>query len=162
MPNEAPPIPRRLLARVDAISAERLEKRYGPVQALAGVTFSVRAGEVFGLLGQNGAGKSSTVRVLTTLTRPDSGRAFVAGHDIVREPNRVRRSIGYVPQESGVDREATGRENLVLQGRIQGVPGGELRRRVDELLDLVGIADAADRVVRGYLGDEAGLDIARS
>ena len=146
---------------MDAISAERLEKRYGPVQALAGVTFSVRAGEVFGLLGPNGAGKSTTVRVLTTLTRPDSGRAFVAGHDVVREPNRVRRSIGYVPQESGVDREATGRENLVLQGRIQGVPGSELRRRVDELLDLVGIADAADRVVRGYSGGmKRRLDIA--
>ena len=132
---------------MDAIVAERLQKRYGPVQALAGVTFSVRAGEVFGLLGPNGAGKSTTVRVLTTLTRPDAGRAFVAGDDVVRQPNRVRRSIGYVPQESGVDREATGRENLMLQGRIQGVPGGELRRRVDELLDLVGIADAADRVV---------------
>jgi ABC-2 type transport system ATP-binding protein len=149
------------VAAEDAIVAEALEKRYGPVQALAGVTFSVRAGEVFGLLGPNGAGKSTTVRVLTTLTRPDSGRAFVAGRDVVREPNRVRRSIGYVPQESGVDREATGRENLVLQGRIQGVPGGELRRRVDELLDLVGIADAADRVVRGYSGGmKRRLDIA--
>jgi ABC-2 type transport system ATP-binding protein len=146
---------------VDAIVAERLQKRYGPVQALAGVTFSVRAGEVFGLLGPNGAGKSTTVRVLTTLTRPDSGRAFVAGQDVVREPNRVRRSIGYVPQESGVDREATGRENLMLQGRIQGVPGGELRRRVDELLALIGIADAADRVVRGYSGGmRRRLDIA--
>jgi ABC-2 type transport system ATP-binding protein len=146
---------------VDAIVAEALEKRYGPVQALAGVTFSVRAGEVFGLLGPNGAGKSTTVRVLTTLTRPDSGRAFVAGHDVVREANRVRRSIGYVPQESGVDREATGRENLMLQGRIQGVPRDELQRRVDELLDLVGIADAADRVVRGYSGGmKRRLDIA--
>jgi ABC-2 type transport system ATP-binding protein len=146
---------------VDAIVAEGLEKRYGSVQALAGVTFSVRAGEVFGLLGPNGAGKSTTVRVLTTLTRPDAGRAFVAGHDVVREAVRVRRSIGYVPQESGVDREATGRENLVLQGRIQGVPRDELRRRVDELLDLVGIADAADRVVRGYSGGmKRRLDIA--
>jgi ABC-2 type transport system ATP-binding protein len=149
------------VAAEDAIVAKALEKRYGPVQALAGVTFSVRAGEVFGLLGPNGAGKSTTVRVLTTLTRPDSGRAFVAGHDVVREPNRVRRSIGYVPQESGVDREATGRENLMLQGRIQGVPGGELRRRVDELLDLVGISDAANRVVRGYSGGmKRRLDIA--
>jgi ABC-2 type transport system ATP-binding protein len=145
----------------DAIVAEGLEKRYGSVRALAGVTFSVRAGEVFGLLGPNGAGKSTTVRVLTTLTRPDAGRAFVAGHDVVREANRVRRSIGYVPQESGVDREATGRENLVLQGRIQGVPRDELRRRVDELLELVAIEDAADRVVRGYSGGmKRRLDIA--
>jgi ABC-2 type transport system ATP-binding protein len=149
------------VAAEDAIVAESLEKRYGSVRALAGVTFSVGAGEVFGLLGPNGAGKSTTVRVLTTLTRPDAGRAFVAGHDVVREANRVRRSIGYVPQESGVDREATGRENLMLQGRIQGVPRDELRRRVDELLDLVGIADVADRVVRGYSGGmKRRLDIA--
>ena len=149
------------MARADAIVADALEKRYGEVQALDGVSFSVAEGEVFGLLGPNGAGKSTTVRVLTTLTRPDAGRAFVAGHDVVREAVRVRRSIGYVPQESGVDREATGRENLMLQGRIQGVPRDELRRRVDELLDLVGIADAADRVVRGYSGGmKRRLDIA--
>jgi ABC-2 type transport system ATP-binding protein len=146
---------------VDAIVAEKLEKRYGKVQALSGVSFAVRGGEIFGLLGPNGAGKSTTVRVLTTLTKPDAGRALVAGHDVVREPNRVRRSIGYVPQESGVDREATGRENLLLQGRIQGVRRDELRRRVDELLELVGIADAADRVVRGYSGGmKRRLDIA--
>jgi len=146
---------------VDAIVAEGLEKRYGKVQALAGVTFSVRRGEIFGLLGPNGAGKSTTVRMLTTLTKPDAGRAFVAGHDVVREPNRVRRSIGYVPQESGVDREATGRENLMLQGRIQGMSGADLRARVDELLELVGIVEAADRVVRGYSGGmKRRLDIA--
>jgi ABC-2 type transport system ATP-binding protein len=146
---------------VDAIVADDLVKRYSSVQALAGVTFSVRSGEIFGLLGPNGAGKSTTVRVLTTLTKPDGGRAEVAGHDVVREPNRVRRSIGYVPQESGVDREATGRENLMLQGRIQGVARPELRRRVEELLELVGIEEAADRVVRGYSGGmRRRLDIA--
>ena len=146
---------------MDAIVAEGLRKRYGKVQALAGVTFSVGESEVFGLLGPNGAGKSTTVRVLATLTRPDEGRAEVAGHDVVRHPNRVRRSIGYVPQESGIDREATGRENLLLQGRIQSVPRDELRRRVDELLELVGLADAADRVVRGYSGGmKRRLDIA--
>lgn len=104
---------------------------------------------MFGLLGPNGAGKSTTVKVLATLTKPDSGRAEVAGHDVVREPDAVRRSIGYVPQSSGVDRDATGRENLTLQGRIQGMGGEELRRRVDALLELLGLADAADRVVRG-------------
>jgi ABC-2 type transport system ATP-binding protein len=146
---------------VDAIVAEGLEKRYEDVQALAGVSFRVRASEVFGLLGPNGAGKSTTVKVLTTLTRPDGGRAEVAGHDVVRDPNAVRRSIGYVPQSSGVDRDATGRENLTLQGHIQGMGGGELRARVDELLDLVGIADAADRVVRGYSGGmKRRLDVA--
>ena len=138
-----------------------LRRRYGKVQALDGVSFSVREGEVFGLLGPNGAGKSTTVRVLTTLTKPDAGRALVAGHDIVREPNRVRRSIGYVPQESGVDRYGTGRENLLLQGRVQGLRGPELRARANELLELVGIADAADRVVGGYSGGmKRRLDIA--
>jgi ABC-2 type transport system ATP-binding protein len=137
---------------VDAIAVEGLEKRYGEVQALAGVSFRVRAGEVFGLLGPNGAGKSTTVKVLTTLTTPDGGRAEVAGHDVVREPDAVRRSIGYVPQSSGVDRDATGRENLMLQGRVQGMSGRRLRDRVDRLLELLGIADAADRVVRGYSG----------
>jgi ABC-2 type transport system ATP-binding protein len=137
---------------VDAIVAEGLEKRYGDVQALAGVSFRVRAGEVFGLLGPNGAGKSTTVKVLTTLTAPNGGRAEVSGHDVVREPDEVRRSIGYVPQSSGVDRDATGRENLMLQGRVQGMSGRRLRDRVDRLLELLGIADAADRVVRGYSG----------
>jgi ABC-2 type transport system ATP-binding protein len=138
---------------VDAIVVEGLRKRYGgDVQALDGVSFSVRRGEIFGLLGPNGAGKSTTVRVLATLTVPDEGRAVVAGKDVVAEANAVRRSIGYVPQESGVDRNATGRENLMLQGRIQGMGGRELRGRVAELVELVGIADAADRIVRGYSG----------
>jgi len=137
---------------VDAIVAEGLEKRYQDVQALAGVSFSVRAGEVFGLLGPNGAGKSTTVKVLTTLTTPDRGRAEVAGHDVVREPDAVRRSIGYVPQSSGVDRDATGRENLLLQGHVQGMSGAKLKARVQHLLELLGLADAADRVVRGYSG----------
>ncbi len=146
---------------MDTIAVEGLEKRYGDVEALAGVSFSVREGEVFGLLGPNGAGKSTTVRILCTLTRPDAGRAEVAGHDVLRSPGAVRRSIGYVPQESGVDTYGTGRENLTLQGRVQGLRGQALRRRVDELLELVGISDAADRVVKGYSGGmKRRLDIA--
>ena len=146
---------------MDAIVACELRKRYGQVQALDGVSFRVRSGEVFGLLGPNGAGKSTTVKVLATLTKPSSGRAEVAGHDVVREPDEVRRSIGYVPQSSGVDRDATGRENLLLQGRIQGMSGHKLEERVNELLDLLGIADAADRVVRGYSGGmKRRLDVA--
>jgi len=134
---------------VDAIVVDELRKRYGNVQALEGVSFAVRAGEVFGLLGPNGAGKSTTVKVLATLTKPDAGRAEVAGHNVVREPNAVRRAIGYVPQSSGVDRDATGRENLILQGRVQGMSGRALETRVAELLDLLGLAPSADRVVRG-------------
>ena len=146
---------------MDAIVAEDLHKRYKAVQALDGVSFSVRDGEVFGLLGPNGAGKSTTVRVLTTLTRPDSGRALVAGEDVARHPNRVRHLIGYVAQDSGVDWEATGRENMLLQGRIHGMAGTPLHKRVDELLELVGLADSGDRVARGYSGGmKRRLDIA--
>jgi ABC-2 type transport system ATP-binding protein len=146
---------------VDAIVVDGLRKRYGEVQALDGATFSVREGEIFGLLGPNGAGKSTTVRVLVTLTQPDAGTATVAGHDAVRNAGAVRRAIGYVPQESGVDRRATGRENLQLQGRVYGMKRGALRRRIDELLEIVGIADAADRTVDGYSGGmRRRLDIA--
>jgi ABC-2 type transport system ATP-binding protein len=146
---------------VDAIVVSELRKSYGEVQALDGVSFAVHEGEVFGLLGPNGAGKSTTVRVLVTLTHPDSGSASVNGHDVVRKPDTVRRSIGYVPQDSGVDQYGTGRENLMLQGRVQDMGGDDLRRRVDELLDLVGIADAADRIVKTYSGGmRRRLDIA--
>ncbi|HUK97641.1 MAG TPA: ATP-binding cassette domain-containing protein [Gaiellaceae bacterium] len=146
---------------MDAIVVSELRKSYGEVQALDGVSFAVREGEVFGLLGPNGAGKSTTVRVLVTLTHPDSGSASVNGHDVVRKADTVRRSIGYVPQDSGVDQYGTGRENLMLQGRVQDMGGDDLRRRVDELLDLVGIADAADRIVKTYSGGmRRRLDIA--
>ena len=127
---------------MDAIVVDGLRKRYGDVQALDGATFSVPEGEIFGLLGPNGAGKSTTVRVLVTLTQPDAGAATVAGHDAIRDAGAVRRAIGYVPQESGVDRRATGRENLQLQGRVYGMKRADLRRRIDELLEIV--ADAAD------------------
>jgi ABC-2 type transport system ATP-binding protein len=146
---------------VDAIAVEGLEKRYGEVQALAGVSFVVHEGEVFGLLGPNGAGKSTTVRVLATLTRPDAGRAEIAGKDVLREPGEVRRRFGYVAQESGIDTYATGRENLTLQGRVQGLGGAKLRSRVDTLFELMGLSDAADRVVSGYSGGmKRRLDIA--
>ena len=137
---------------MDAIAVDGLRKHYGDVQALDGVSFSVREGEIFGLLGPNGAGKSTTVRVLVTLTHPDEGSASVGGYDVVRDAGPVRRTIGYVPQESGIDRRATGRENLVLQGRVHGMSGRALRERVEELLGVVGITDAADRIVEGYSG----------
>ena len=146
---------------MEAIVVDDLHKRYGAVQALDGVTFGVREGEVFGLLGPNGAGKSTTVRVLVTLTKPDSGSASVQGHDVLRQQTAVRKAIGYVPQDSGVDQFGTGRENLMLQGRVRGMGGRALRERTDELLHLVGIADAADRIVRNYSGGmRRRLDIA--
>ena len=146
---------------MEAIVVDELRKRYGEVQALDGVSFNVREGEVFGLLGPNGAGKSTTVRVLVTLTHADEGTAAVAGHDVRREPNAVRHSIGYVPQDSGVDQFGTGRENLMLQGRVQGMSGRDLRQRAEGLLQLVGIEEAADRIVRTYSGGmRRRLDIA--
>ena len=146
---------------MEAIAVSELHKRYGDVHALDGVSFAVHEGEVFALLGPNGASKSTTVRVLVTLTHPDSGSATVSGHDVLREADTVRRSIGYVPQDSGVDQFGTGRENLTLQGRVQGMSGGDLHGRVTELLELVGIADAADRIVKTYSGGmRRRLDIA--
>src|SRR5215211_9336475 len=143
------------------IEASALKKDYGEVRALDGITFAVEPGTIFGLLGPNGAGKSTTVKVLTTLARPDSGEARVAGHDVLSEPGRVRRAIGVVAQRSGVDRDLTGRENVKLQGHLQGMRGRELDRRTDDLLEQFGLADAARRVARTYSGGmQRRLDIA--
>src|SRR6187401_828221 len=118
----------------NAIEAHGLEKTYGDVRALDGLTFAVEHGRIFALLGPNGAGKSTVVRVLTTLTRPSAGRARVAGHDVLDERDRVLGAIGVVAQRPSVDADATGRENLVLQGALYGLRGRELEHRVDELL----------------------------
>jgi ABC-2 type transport system ATP-binding protein len=143
------------------IEANDLKKDYGQVRALDGIGFEVAPGTIFGLLGPNGAGKSTTVKVLTTLARPDAGEATVAGHDVLRDPRQVRRSIGVVAQRSGVDRDLTGRENLKLQGHLQGMRGRELDARVDQLLEDFGLADAARRVARTYSGGmQRRLDIA--
>jgi len=136
-----------------AIAAVDLVKEYpGGVRALDGVSFEVGEGEVFALLGPNGAGKTTTVRILTTLSRPTSGSANVAGADVAREPSIVRRSIGVVSQQSGLDPTATGRENLVLQGRFFGLGGRTLNRRVDELLAMVGLTESAGRAAGTYSG----------
>jgi ABC-2 type transport system ATP-binding protein len=143
------------------IEASELRKDYGEVRALDGIGFEVAPGTTFGLLGPNGAGKSTTVKVLTTLARPGSGEARVAGHDVLRNAGKVRRSIGVVAQKSGVDRDLTGRENLKLQGHLQGMRGRELKGRIDELLERFGLAESARRVARGYSGGmQRRLDIA--
>ena len=145
-----------------AIEADGLVKTYpGDVRALDGLSLAVPAGTIFALLGPNGAGKSTTVRILTTLSRADSGVALVAGHDVVRDPAAVRRLIGVVGQRTGGDVEATGAENLRLQGRIHGLRGRELSTRVDALLEQFGLAGAAGRLVRTYSGGmQRRLDIA--
>jgi|SRR5579862_3772987 len=144
------------------IEAHELRKRYPPdVQALDGLGLGVEEGTIFALLGPNGAGKSTTVRILTTLTEPDSGEARVAGHDVLADPQRVRHSIGVVGQKHGCDPEATGRENLMLQGAIYDLPGRELRRSVAEALDRFDLAHAADRAAKTYSGGmQRRLDIA--
>jgi ABC-2 type transport system ATP-binding protein len=145
-----------------AIEALDLRKSYPPdVQALDGLSLAVPAGTIFGLLGPNGAGKSTTVRILTTLSRPDAGSARVAGIDVLTEPVRVRHAIGVVAQKHGLDPEATGRENLVLQGECHGITGADLRARVAEALERFGLADAADRQAKTYSGGmQRRLDLA--
>jgi ABC-2 type transport system ATP-binding protein len=145
-----------------AITADGLTKRYpGDVTALDGLSFEVAAGTIFGLLGPNGAGKSTAVKVLTTLSRPDAGSATVAGIDVLRDPKRVRRTIGTVGQNIAVDPDATGRENLQLTGRIHGLGGAQLRGRIDELLARFALGDAADRIARTYSGGmQRKLDVA--
>ncbi len=147
---------------MDAIVVDGLEKTYGKdVRALDGIRFSVREGEVYGLLGPNGAGKSTTVRILVTLSKPDAGSATVAGFDVVREAARVRGSIGYVAQKQGVDPAATARENLLLQGRVQGLGGGALERRVDDLLDRFTLGEKRDALARTMSGgQQRRLDVA--
>ncbi len=145
-----------------AIEAQGLVKVYPPgVRALDGVDLRVSAGDIHALLGPNGAGKSTTVKILTTLSRPTAGSAHVLGSDVVRQPDRVRRSIGVVGQNAAVDPEATGRENMHLQGRLYGMAGGPLRRRVDELLAAFGLTEYADRVVKTWSGgNRRKLDVA--
>jgi len=146
----------------NAIEAHGLVKTYrGDVRALDGVSLAAEEGSVFGLLGPNGAGKSTAVKILTTLSRPDAGEAFVAGHDVLRHPARVRLAIGCVAQKSGLDLQATGRENLFLQGRVYGMRGRALRARAQELIERLGLADAADRTVKTYSGGmQRKLDVA--
>jgi ABC-2 type transport system ATP-binding protein len=149
----------------EAIVTEDLRKtfasRKGPVEAVRGVSISVGAGEIFGLLGPNGAGKTTTLRMLTTLLPIDAGTATVAGFEVNSHPKQVRERIGYVSQLGGADELATGRENLILQGRLYGAPLSEVRPRVDELTNVLDLAEFADRRVKTYSGGQRRrLDVA--
>ncbi len=135
--------------------------RQGVIKAVDGVDLSVKRGEVFGFLGPNGAGKTTTLRVLTTLLPPDFGQAIVAGFDVSKQPDQVRRHIGYVGQAGGSDRPATGRENLILQGRLCDMPEADVKARAEELIDVLDLKEFADRIVYTYSGGQRRrLDVA--
>jgi ABC-2 type transport system ATP-binding protein len=150
-----------------ALSAVELVKSYPGgrgkprVRALDGLSLEVGAGTVFALLGPNGAGKSTTVKILTSLSRPDSGSAFVAGVDVLRRPDAVRHAIGLVSQKASSDPMATVRENLLLAGRIQGLPRSAARSRADELISRFALDEAAGRLAKNLSGGTARkLDVA--
>jgi ABC-2 type transport system ATP-binding protein len=126
--------------------------RAGTVEAVAGVDLGVAEGDIFGFLGPNGAGKTTTLRILATLLPPTSGRATVAGFDVARRPDQVRRRIGYVAQSGGSYRGATGREELVIQGRLFDLGTRDARVRAQDILDALDLADAADRPCSTYSG----------
>jgi ABC-2 type transport system ATP-binding protein len=149
----------------DIISTTDLRKsfksRSGTVDAVRGVSFYVSRGEIFGFLGPNGAGKTTTMRMLTTLLPVESGSAVVAGFDVARQPKRVRTRIGYVSQLGGADELATGRENMLLQGRLYGASKARVAPRADALAHLLDLAEFADRKVSTYSGGQRRrLDIA--
>lgn len=123
------------------IKVNGLEKRFGDRTVVRGVTFHVGRGEVFGLLGPNGAGKTTTLRMLSTTMKPTKGTASVAGYDVVREPEQVRAKLGVLPMDPGLYGRLTAAENLRYYGRLCGLSGGELERRIDELLDWLGLSE---------------------
>lgn len=134
------------------IEAHDLRKRFGETQALDGLGLAAEQGTVLGVLGPNGAGKSTAIRILTTLSAPDGGTARVAGFDVVHEQSAVQRSIGVVAQDATLDEVLTGRQNLVMVGRLGRLSGSAARLRATELLEQFDLVDAGDRVVKGYSG----------
>src|SRR5215216_1629601 len=146
-----------------AIEASGLVKTFGDVRAVDGVDLAVRRGSVYGVLGPNGAGKTTTIRMLATLLQPDAGEARVLGHDIVREADAVRGLVSLTGQMASVDEDLTGRENLILLGRLLGLKRADAKTRAAELLDAFGLSEAAGKLVKHYSGGmRRRLDIAAS
>ncbi len=151
------------MAITPIIDVDRLTKDFKRLRAVDGVSFSVVPGEIFGFLGPNGAGKTTTVRMLCTLTRPTSGSAQVAGYDIVREQDNVRRAIGIIFQEPSLDDRLTAKENLRFHGLVYRVPRGELTERITAGLEWMELADRGDELVRNFSGGmKRRLEIARA
>jgi ABC-2 type transport system ATP-binding protein len=144
------------------VEVSGLTKSYGDIEAVRGIDFEVAAGETFGFLGPNGAGKSTTIKILCTLARPTSGRASVAGHDVVRERDAVRRNIGLVFQDTTLDNYLTGAQNLRFHAELYAVPSPAVEPRMKQVLDMVGLWDRRDSLVSTYSGGmQRRLEIAR-
>jgi ABC-2 type transport system ATP-binding protein len=144
-----------------SIETKSLTKSFSDVIAVNDVSFSVEKGEIFGFLGPNGAGKSTTMMILTTLLKPTSGEALISGFDVTANPKKVRENIGYVQQETTVDEYLTGRENLLLQAKLNHIPKNEIKKRIDEVLELIELVDKQDQAVVTYSGGmRKRLDIA--
>ncbi|MBA4459278.1 MAG: ATP-binding cassette domain-containing protein [Nitrosopumilaceae archaeon] len=144
-----------------SIETKSLSKSFGDVKAVDDISFYVESGEIFGFLGPNGAGKSTTMMILTTLLKPTSGHALVSGFDVRRNPKQVREKIGYVQQETTVDEYLTGRENLLLQARLNHIPKDQIDSRIDEVLELIELSDKQNEPVVTYSGGmRKRLDIA--
>lgn len=144
-----------------SIETRSLSKSFGPVAAVDDISFTVNTGEIFGFLGPNGAGKSTTMMILTTLLKPTSGQALVSGFDVLTQAKKVRQNIGYVQQESTVDEYLTGRENLLLQARLNHIPKNQINKRIDDILELIELSDKQNDPVVTYSGGmRKRLDIA--
>ena len=146
---------------LNSIETKSLTKSFGDLKAVDDISFNVENGEIFGFLGPNGAGKSTTMMILTTLLKPTSGQALVSGFDVKTNPKQVRQKIGYVQQESTVDEYLTGRENLLLQARLNHIPKDLIKERIDEVLELIELSDKQNNAVVTYSGGmRKRLDIA--
>ncbi len=144
-----------------SIETKSLSKSFGDLKAVDDISFNIESGEIFGFLGPNGAGKSTTMMILTTLLKPTSGQALVSGFDVKTHPKQVRQNIGYVQQESTVDEYLSGRENLLLQARLNHIPKDLIDERIDEVLELIELSDKQNNAVVTYSGGmRKRLDIA--
>lgn len=145
------------------IQVEGLKKHFGAVQALQDVSFTAGDGRITGLLGHNGAGKSTTLRVLSTVIRANEGRALIDGHDCAKDPLQVRRSLGVLPHASGLYAHLSGRENISYYGELHGMRGAKLKRAVDELIERLNLGSVAERRAKGYSqGERLKVGLARA
>ena len=146
---------------MNSIETKSLTKSFGDLVAVNDISFSVEKGEIFGFLGPNGAGKSTTMMIFTTLLKPTNGNAFVGGFDVIKNPKQVRENIGFVQQETTVDEYLSGRENLLLQAKLNHIPKNEINQRIDEVLDLIELSEKQHEAVVTYSGGmRKRLDIA--